>query len=211
LFSNTWNTNVVTVKTACSQTHGTYVSATAINNKGYVFGGFYFSTKDYCTEYTPNTWVIKTACLRVNYVHAASTINDKGYVYGGNGGYNICDEYTPEPGLGTWTNKTDIPAPTRSNHAGSTINNKGYIYGGAYGTLKECDEYSPDTWVGKSDMPAPNRTRHTATTINDKGYVFYGLSERDCDEYTPDLNTWASKTDGPAPDRDNPSASTIGI
>jgi len=175
-----------------------YLSASTINKKGYIYGGYSGGTLQDCDEYDPDTWTSKTDMPSPGrYRFAASTINDKGYIYGGYSYLQDCDEYDPD----TWTSKADLLNYGRQYLAASTINDKGYIYGGYGGSsyLQDCDEYDPslNIWTSKLDMPLPARQFLAATTIKNKGYIYGGHDGssylQDCDEYDPD--TWTSKTD----------------
>ena len=74
--------------------------------------------------------------------------------YNGSAGIADCDQYTPD----TWTSKTDMPAPARSDLTAGVIGSSLYAVGG-YSTaaIADCDQYTPDTWTSKTDMPAPAR------------------------------------------------------
>lgn len=136
-----------------------------------------------------------------------------GYIYGGylsGTRFQDCDEYTPD----TWTSKTDMPLPVRSNLSASTINDKGYVYSGQQTSLLElqdCDEYSPDTWASKTNMPAPERAYTVGNTLGSSGYVYSGealtTALQDNDQYTPD--TWVSKANIFIPARSFASGCTI--
>jgi len=135
---------------------------------------------------------------------SASTILGKGYVYCGHYNLLVCEEFTPDGGMGTWVGRADCPAPGRDALAASTINDKGYIYCGLNGSTfyQECWEYTPNTWTSKTSCPSPGRDFLSASTINNKGYIYGGLNGgtplNDCDEYDPILNSWVEKTDTPS-------------
>jgi len=83
------------------------------------------------------------------------------------GGYDTaaiadCDQYTPD----TWTSKTDMPAPARSDLTAGVIGSSLYAVGG-YSTaaIADCDQYTPDTWTSKTDMPAPARYELAAGAV----------------------------------------------
>ncbi len=147
-------------------------------------------------------------------VTATATANytPMGYIMGGGisgpGYIQDCDQYISD----TWTNKTDMPDPTRYANAASTISGKAYSYCGYNGTKhNDCDEYdsSGNSWASKTDVPAPDRYSLAASTILNKGYVYGGFSAAviaDCDEYVVD--TWTNKTDMTA-GRYKPRATTI--
>jgi len=187
--------------TSYNITSGTWENAgTGINSDGSqadigVYGGYY--------EWDAgNTNVF-------GYLGAGAKV--AGYVFGGTDGSVLqdTDEYIPD----TWTNKTDMPTPARSDLAASTIGSSGYIYGGNSSPtwLADTDEYTPDSWASKTDMPVPARGRLASSTISSSGYVYGGVGAalyQDTDEYTPD--SWANKTDMPTPARYYLAASTIG-
>lgn len=107
------------------------------------------------------------------------------------------DEYDPD----TWTNKTDLPAPTRYLGFGGHAGGKAYSCFGFENTdgVADTDEYDPDTWTAKTNGPAPIRWDGGSASFGNAIYCFYGSDNtffpiRDTDEYAPD--TWTAKTDG---------------
>jgi RNA polymerase sigma factor (sigma-70 family) len=185
-------------------------SASVVNRKIYVIGGWDGSLLSALEEYDPETdkWVKKADMPTPRQFLSTSAVNGKIYAIGGYGGGPIeraaVEEY--DPVKDKWTKKADIPTP-RMFFSTSVVKGKIYAIGGwkqgAVISPSPVEEYDPvaDEWTKKPDMPGIAVRGLSASVVNDRIYVFGGWDgNKDVStvrEYNPIAGTWTKKTDMP--------------
>jgi N-acetylneuraminic acid mutarotase len=186
--------------------------AVVLNDTIYAIGGSsdaYTSTSIVEAYDAPtDSWTRKADLPQELCGTVAGTVNDKIYVIGGStsvlgDGYVVDNVYEYDPGLNSWTRKSNIPTPL-AYAAADAVNGKIYVIGGgSFGGVsayKSVYEYNPatDTWTKKSDMPTA-RFLGSATAVDGKIYVFgggttlTGESFSTVEEYDPSADTWSVK------------------
>jgi len=119
------------------------------------------------------------------------------------------DLWEYNPSKDNWTQKADLPGPTRAGAIGFSIADKGYIGLGttaATGFLNDLWEYNPKSneWVRKTDFPEEGRTDASVFVVGNSAYVLCGRVQKEIKagkksvwEYKSAQNKWQKKTDFP--------------
>ena len=141
----------------------------------------------------------------------ASPSNNKVYVIGGGVGAGpstrIDQVWAYDPQAGTWTRKSDVPAPGIGANFGSAteLNGKIYLFGGVNGppgpiavhrVLWRYD-IAADSWSRGADLPTDNFGAAVAA-IGGKIYIAYGSGlVTQTWQYDPATNAYTRKADAP--------------
>jgi hypothetical protein len=194
-------------------TPGLFLSASTVNGKIYVIGGYStlwnlargIIVEEYDTA--TNTWKKKADMPTARSGLCACEVNGKIYAIGGNdlvGSLATVEEY--DPVKDTWTKKTDMPTP-RCRLTAVAVDGKIYVIGGwGHWCIPTVEEYDPakDTWTKKKDMPTARQDLAVAA-VDGKIYAFGGDTSWDNDnfilsaveEYDPITDKWTNKSDMP--------------
>ncbi|RZK95980.1 MAG: hypothetical protein EOO62_29665 [Hymenobacter sp.] len=194
--------------------------AFAINNKGYVCGGYgYVGSSTNSTylsdvwEYTPSTsggtWQ-KVASLPTPLSGAvAGNIGNVGLVGCGFDGTSNTNIFYQFDGTKWSTLTNTYPGQPRSGAMSFVVNNQLYVVGGTNNNVAATEVYAYNTSTGWTlkrylrnvsnstesyDYSAVSRSLGVGFTVNDKGYVAVGSSTlTTCYEYNPLDDTWTLK------------------
>jgi N-acetylneuraminic acid mutarotase len=191
------------------------MSASTVNGKIYVFGGFTHVRGPglpTVEEYDPetDTWTAKADIPTPRLGPASCVVDGIIYVIGGASQVSqqlkTVEAYNPE--TDTWTIKADMPA-ARMMLSACAVNGKIYAIGGRYGSLEMytwIEEYDPvtDIWTEKFEMPI-EKGGYAACVMNDKIYIIGGANIESgvwtiypiIEEYDPILNTLTRREDMP--------------
>lgn len=158
----------------------------------------------------------------ISYVHSSDAFTSKNamplermYLYGVGidgkayaiAGYDstvtkVRTTYQYTPSSNSWSTKTDIPTPARTEGASAVIGTSGYVYGGAgVGSITDNDKYDSgaDSWTSKADLPTPARVGNMGWSIDGLAYSCVGFNlgthYKDVDEYNPGTDAWTGITD----------------
>lgn len=110
----------------------------------------------------------------------------------------------------TWTSKTDMPIPARSNGGSAALGtDTGYYFGGSSPFAgSDNDEYSQlgNSWTDRQDLLAAYMAMGSANVGTNEGYIFGGFDAvfsytQNNDEYSKSGDSWTSKPDMPTPPR----------
>jgi len=192
-------------------------TATALNGKIYVFGGYAGGNHSLRSWewYTPedNTWqhIYGNWMLERRAHLTCAPLDGKIYIIGGYTTVtNEClDRVTKfDPGDNSFTYVQPLPVAMCFMRA-ATLNGKIYVTGGMDNDdnpLSTVYEYDPDkdAWTQKASMSVP-RFEHGTVAVNGKIYAFGGLKTWDPEEtyhtsgeiYDPETNTWSPMADMP--------------
>ena len=165
-----------------------FVSASAVDGKIYVFGGSTlgkpFDALVTVEVYDPATdsWDVKPDMPTPRRAFSSYVIDEKIYVFGGDMDcYCTVEVYHPKSE--SWERKADMPSP-RDLGASAIVDGKVYLYGGMtkMGFVDIVDVYDPvtDNWTQAADMLTP-RFMNAGCSLNGMIYTIGG--ERDFTVY----------------------------
>jgi hypothetical protein len=141
----------------------------------------------------------------------ASPSDNKIYVIGGGTGagpdLRINQTWAYDPQAGTWTRKSDVPAPGIGANfgAGTELNGQVYLFGGANGPPGPVVAHrfawrydiASDTWTRLADLPSDNFGAAVGA-IDGKIYIAFGSSFlQQTWQFDPVTGTYARKADAP--------------
>ena len=153
------------------------------------------------------SWNQKTTCQgNARYRAIAFAVNGKCYMGTGSMGggitQNLKDLWEFNPDVNSWTQKTDLPGPPRTNAAASSAGNYGYVgLGSNKGTLlNDWWQYDPvgNSWLAMTNYPGIPRYGCGSFSIQDIIYTGGGLdsanhAQSDMYAYDPVNNSWTPK------------------
>lgn len=205
-----------------------YAACFSIGNKGYVCSGCYwdgtsgtqpfvFYQDMWAYDPSTNAWTQKANFPGTGRNGAIGfEIFGKGYVgmglhrenTGANTYYNDLYEY--DPLTDQWTQKTSLPASTRSYCINFSIGKYLYVGLGVSNVTQYITDIwqydtQTDTWTQKNNFPGPARKYASSFVIGSKAYIFGGMNAsqyfKDLWEYDPFMDTWTQKEDLPSAPR----------
>jgi len=165
---------------------GVYKAAsTAVNGKGYVFGGRdfgYNSYECYCYDPVANSWsaIANFPWFDGRSGGVAFAMNSKCYICcGEDENYYYNDLWEFDPALNTWTQKENFPGTSRIAPVAFTINNTAFVGTGTDGGYKR-DFWSYDansnSWNYVNMFDGDARRSAVAFSIGNSAYLSCGKS-----------------------------------
>ena len=175
-------------------------TASVVNDKIYVIGGYYNINFSYNEMYDPstNTWELKASMPTARGFLSSVVLDGIIYVIGG--GYPTWTRKVEvyDPVSNTWTTKKDMIV-ARINGRAAVVDGKIYVIAGAY-TERTCEVYDPntDTWTKFSDFPDASGGVSSIAVYNGLIYAFgggYYNGLRTVYAYDPKADTWTRMHD----------------
>ncbi len=204
------------------------VSASAVNGKIYVIGGYegdrdqwVGSKKVEVYSLTFNFWTSKPEMLTARGSLISEVVEGKIYLMGGSPGTAfppVASVEAFDPKTNSWTRLADMPEATDGATA-SQVSGKIYVFGGTqYQPLTQerlsiptVEAYDPatDSWTKRTDMQT-GRYALSSAVVDGKIYIIGGListfqmvtpafATQSVEVYDPQADTWSKKADLPAP------------
>ena len=167
-------------------------------------------TTSLCSAQQAGEWNRKNNMPTARWLLSTAVANGKIYAIGGLGPARFNPTTLPTleeyiPAADKWSEKANLPTPSRSLSA-SSVGGKIYAIGGwggrDLGILGTVAEYNPvsDTWTQKADM-LTSRQGFSSSVVNGKIYAIGGISHpkvfSTVEMYDPETDEWTKKADMP--------------